>query len=103
MRELRARGIEGGFERRRRIAAGGGERRELARALLEEEESRGGSEIGLGRPEWDEVVRYDKAAMARTPRMAGTWARRRSRRVTRHALLHCRETEPSQAQNLKEF
>jgi len=70
------------FERRRWIAAGGGERRELARALLEEEESRGGSEIGLGRPGWDEVVRYDKAAMARTPRMAGTWARRRSRHVT---------------------
>ena len=82
------------FERRRWIAAGGGERRELARALLEEEESRGGSEIGLGRQGWDEVVRYDKAAMARTPRMAGTWARRRSRRATRHTLLHYLETGP---------
>ena len=59
----------------------------------------GGSEVGLGRPEWDEVVRYDEVAVARMPRMAGTWARRQSRCVTRHALLHCRETEPSQAQN----
>ena len=50
-----------------------GRRWRAARALLEEEESRGGSEISLGRPGWDEVVRYDKAAMARTPRMAGTW------------------------------
>ena len=68
--------------------AGGGERRELARALLEEEEGGGGSEVGLGRQGWDEVVRYDEAVVAQTPRMAGTWAQHRSRRVMRHALLH---------------
>ena len=103
LRELRARGIERGS------SGGGGLRPVLARGASSLElcsrrkKAGGGSEVGLGRQGWDEVVRYDEAAVAQTPRMAGTWARRRSRRVTRHALLHCRETEPSQAQNLTEF
>ena len=103
MRELRARGIErgssGGGVLRPAVASGASSLELCSRR----KKAGGGSEVGLGRPEWDEVVRYDEVAVAWTPRMTSTWARRRSRRVTRHALLHCRETEPSQAQNLKEF
>jgi len=82
---LGARGIERGS------SGGGGLRLAVVSgaSLLElcsrRKKAGGGSEVGLGRQGRDEVVRYDEAVVARMPRIAGTWARRRSRRVTRHS------------------
>ena len=72
VRELWARGIE------RRSSGAGGLRPAVASGASKldlcsrRKKAGGGSEVGLGHRGWDEVVRYDEAAVARTPRMAGT-------------------------------